>query len=427
MSNHAWIGVGVIAMLIGCAGSPGDRPGTRLNPGGAPGSRPSEDGGIAVAADEVSSGAGVDASPPASRDEQGAEVTRCPDPPNCTAGNGTGIYAAEGGFAGIAALVSTGGDNRAMRAIMITHFIVQRPANPNGVAVTFTYGYFEPKTNAWIALSPPGLGRVESADYRLQKSLQVIGALEINTTPVWVLRNPSGNTTVSVTDTQLVDLVLHVSFTVPGRRTPVLATLGFNAASTTPRVDNFKTSARVYDLRWQNLSDSPATAPQPYCHGPHNVPDTAVFQQGIAVDPVNGTVTRSNAAGITLSCSLGAPAVVYRWGYPYHGSASDTFYFDAGIHMKRASYCGDANYYTVSGTRIQIADDRSIQSEPIRFLEARWSPSGAICVDYNRPDYLRHPEMGFTGQCGSKLVSKCIGAATSPYLADGPVTLLAPP
>jgi hypothetical protein len=405
-------------MFIGCAAAEYPVP-----PGAAPGSPPSGDGDLAVATDDVSSGTGVRASQPVG--EAAQAQTPCPDPPNCTAGNGTGIYAAEGGFAGIAALVPAA---QGARAIMITRFIVQTPARPGDVAVTFTYGYFEPTSNAWIPLSPPGVGRVESADYRLQRDLQVIGAQEINTAPIWVLRNPASGTTVSVTDKQLVDLILHVSFTIPGRLTPVLATLSFSAASATPLIENFKTSVRVYDMRWQNLSDSPGAAPQSYCHRPDRAPDTAVFQQGLAVDPVNGTVTRSSAAGIiTLSCSLGAPAVVARWGYPYHGSSSDTFYFDAGIHMKRASYCGDAHYYTVAGTRIQITDDRPIQRESIAYLEAQWTPSGARCVDYHSPDYLRHPEMGFTGRCGSRMVNPCTGPVLLPYLADGPVTLLFSP
>ena len=65
--------------------------------------------------------------------------------------------------------------------------------------------------------------------------------------------------------------------------------------------------------------------------------------------------------------------------------------------MYRADYCGDGKPFTKDGTIIDIFDylDPPVQlREEAWTFEARWQPSGAMCM--SQP---RHPELGFTGVC----------------------------
>jgi ADYC domain len=393
VSNRAWIGAGVIAMLIGCRttghpGPPGAETRSPLGEGAATGSPPPGDGGVS-------------ATVPPDTDTVQCPAP-CPDPPTCTCTNGTGVYAAEGGFAGIT--VRMGRDGRTVSLpIMITHFI----NNGSGLRgnVTFNYGYFDPSTNQWKS---PGIGtgRVDSADYGSQTDFRVISVHEgiEPTMPLWELLDPATGTPVRVSDSQMPALGLYISFTVPGG-TPgsmVLkkALLSFNKVPKIAR--NGGGYVYVYGMQWKNLSDSSIASPQQYCRDSSQKPDTVVFQQGINVDPATGKVApRSGTANlVTLSCFQGAPAKVYSWGYSYQGSSSSsTFYFDAGIHMKRASYCADFRHYTWAGTSIDRLDDQEINKQipppppnsPLPpDLEAWWSPDGALCVN---SEHMRHSSL----------------------------------
>lgn len=411
MSNRAWIGAGVIAMLIGCraTGQPGP-PRTEarasLDEAAAPGTPTPRAGGFAA----VPQDAGTEhlVCPPGT-------VEVCPDPHNCTCGNGTGVYAAEGGFAGIT--VRMAGDGFTEQTIMITHFINAR--GPNGPNVTFAYGYFAPATSQWHSL---GIGNVDSADY-LQNSHTVISVGETNTVPTWTLGTPGSRALLQAKDLQ--NLKLHISFTVlsGGIKTQKTATLDFDAATPNTIGGNVKQPLSQYNMRWTNpdYSNKPS---QQYCHGPSQQPDDmAVFQQGIDVDPVTGTVAHLNSGNfVTVSCSLGAPAMVYSWGYPYKGSDTDTFYFDAGIHMKRASYCGDMRYYTWAGTPIHLLDSKVAHGDPLPppGVEAWWDRSGAICVS---SEHMRHPELAPSDinlmTCGGQPYQPGISLSTCSFRCKG--------
>jgi hypothetical protein len=212
-------------------------------------------------------------------------------------------------------------------------------------------------------------------------------------------------------------------------------------------------------MQWKNLSDPSIASTQQYCRGPSQQPDTVVFQQGIDVDPVKGTVARPGAAAsfVTLSCSLGAPAKVYSWGYSYQGSSPSATLFDAGIHMKRASYCADFRHYTWADTDIFKSDDQNINhlinppppSAPPG-IEAWWGPNGALCVN---SENMRHLSLApandvslmscggkpyMSGQplqdcsfvCNGIPLPKCpqspLPQPWPPFLADGPVKLNQP-
>jgi hypothetical protein len=70
--------------------------------------------------------------------------------------------------------------------------------------------------------------------------------------------------------------------------------------------------------------------------------------------------------------------------------------------MKRASYCGGADFWTYNGTPIAIEDNVPTRNDAVNYtggvpgfdqnLEAFWTPTGASC--YN-PQNVRHPDMGF--------------------------------
>jgi hypothetical protein len=133
-----------------------------------------------------------------------------------------------------------------------------------------------------------------------------------------------------------------------------------------------------------------------------------------------------------MSCFLGAPATVYRWGYNYNGTPKEQYRFDAGIHAKRASYCGNGQFHTVSGVFIDLADDAGIAQSnayinaPTR--EAVWTPRGAICLDplYMRNyDIPRMPKFGPPYECPAgwgavAKLTKCLPAIPpDPYVVSG--------
>jgi hypothetical protein len=126
-----------------------------------------------------------------------------------------------------------------------------------------------------------------------------------------------------------------------------------------------------------------------------------------------------------MSCRKGAIATVFWWGYPYLGTPADTFYYDAGIHMKRASYCADGEAYTETGAKIWILDDRAINAGGAGPIEARWSPSGATCLSKLRRPLIAAAR-GFTHSCPARMppdLPPCLPVVfplPTPTLIDGP-------
>jgi hypothetical protein len=405
MSRHASICVAVsAAVIIGLAGC-----GKGTQQAASQASRPAPP--ATAPADDARTGSG-------------RETPACPCA-NCLTNcggdgpNGTGIYTAEGGKAAI-------GDAQ----LMITHF------NNTGTSVTFDGIYRNPHSGIWQPLAHPG--HVDRADYR-SVGRAVLAVSEASTVPTWRLLDtvhPSAPILVSGPD--LAELELHISFEFPivvtmaATRSYVLAFQPAPPAPPGPGPTNARRAAIAFRMRWR-LPNIAAASAIDYCSDAGSNPDPIVFQQGIAVDPFTGAVTRPPGA-VTMSCRLGAPAVVYSWGYEYQGDYPATYYFDAAIHMKRASYCADARHYTVTGTMIQIDDDAVIHQTPnMALLEAEWTPHGASCIhrDANgKPDHLRYPKLDFQGICYGKQVPACASVGPgappppSPYLADAPDQVL---
>jgi hypothetical protein len=329
-----------------------------------------------------------------------AAALGCPDPPNCTLTNGTGVYTAEDGFAGFQPSL-----------LMITHFI------NSGSSVQFTGRYFNPTAKLWHVLD--GVGQVVVATYPSPERglLQVTSVSADATVPTWTLQDPTTHEVITVTGDAVRQLKLYVSFSALRQGESYL--IDFDG----PPIAHRETRTRpisAFHMRWTPVAAGgtpTAAAPTSYCTDAAGAPDSVVFQQGVDVDPITGAVKdRARSSNVvTLSCYLGALATVYRWGYDYLGAAP--FYFDAGIQMKRASYCGDAGRYTVAGTPIEIADDQRINHDATDRLEAWWAPTGAVCLN---PQNMRHPEKGFTGSCKGKPLPACQGPPpASPWLLDG--------
>jgi ADYC domain len=258
--------------------------------------------------------------------------------------------------------------------------------------VTFQGRYHDPASDTWWMLPVPGsIEYANHADHGTEQ-LQVTSLSETSTAPTWTLAgSTSGRRGTVVTGGELSKLTLHIRFDVPKNlgETSIQKryVLRFGGVTSELGTNSKPKTVVQYDLFWNDANSSNSGR---YCATPA---DPVVFQQGIDVHPVTGAVTPAPSV-VTMSCRQGALATVYWWGYDYQGTDPETFYFRAGIQMKRASYCGDAHHYTTNGTVIDIADDKGIESLFIQKLEAYWSPTGAICLDN-----MRHPEMVFSRTC----------------------------
>jgi len=329
---------------------------------------------------------------------------KCPDPTNdCTLSNGTGVYYQEDGSAGI---------TTPEISFLITHFV------NDGAEVHFRGRYFDPSANLWKQL--PTDGTVAGALFAGERwAVKSIG--ETGTVPTWTLARQ--NLVKPVVGDELVGLVLELTLPDPF---PVLSATSRSAAftfrldfkgqaapgSSAPVVTKVGNGTTVhgYGMRW-----GAGAGPRHYCLDASNQPDAVVFQQGIGVNALNGDIIRGDKF-VTLSCSLGAPAVVYGWGYDYKAPAAD-FYFRSAIQMKRAAYCGNRRYFTKTGTSIAIADDASVVHDPYtkEQIEAYWTPKGASCLSKRR-----HPEIAFNGECDGTPLVACedLGQVGAPWLLD---------
>lgn len=312
----------------------------------------------------------------------------CLDPP-CTVPNGVGVYTEEYGYAGFGA-----------SQIMITHFI-----NNSYGGVSFDARYFDNANQWWQFL--PSRGQVQSADY-YGTNYSVVSVNETGTVPTWTMQDTHGHQLSTQTPADFLQLVLHLSIADPNGG-PKLYELSFNGTGV---FGANKVNIRKFNMLWRAEGTQKWTQ---YCLDAAGNNDQVVFQQTIAVSPMNGAVTRnaSTANVVTLSCLLGAPALVHSWGYPYRPGYAGTPLFDGGIHMKRASYCGDSNFYTKEGTQIGISDVNGIENNATSTsVEAWWLPGRAYCYD---PSHLRHPEMGFDGHCADgTTIPVCTGMPQPP-------------
>ena len=160
----------------------------------------------------------------------------------------------------------------------------------------------------------------------------------------------------------------------------------------------------MYNMLVRQDNVSPAPAWQPICVTETLQPDQAIMVSN-RWDWTTGNRIEQPTF-VTFACRDFALAKCVRLGYrPWakgtscSGSGSKrtcndvslTDHHQACTRMMRADYCGNGKSYTVNGTLIDIYD---YLTPPVQVpesdwdIEARWTPTGAICI--NEP---RHPEL----------------------------------
>ncbi|MFO0572681.1 MAG: ADYC domain-containing protein [Polyangia bacterium] len=178
-----------------------------------------------------------------------------------------------------------------------------------------------------------------------------------------------------------------------------------------------------YTLRYadRSLGDKP----RELCQNALTGPESNVFFGGASWHPIHsGRV--DNPGHLTVTCQSGAVAVCMGWGYrpwakAYNSLTSqDESLLDthqACIQMKRAAYCGDAQAFTIEGTKIAIQDSfqPAFNSEFSGDIEAVWGPKGASCVTTPRHD----PATYFASACAQTL-PQCPAGAVGTLISSNP-------
>jgi hypothetical protein len=169
---------------------------------------------------------------------------------------------------------------------------------------------------------------------------------------------------------------------------------GYNGAKTNP--------LKEFHAMWSEGDGFNSSTAEEYCTRAKvpNQPlayDPVVFQQGIDVNPITAVMVQNNAY-VTLSCRHGSLASARWWGYSYRNQATADL-FEAAMHMKRASYCGDDTFYTLPNTLIKVKDSTGLMDDKLNpsEFEASWgrAPNGsirALCVNEH---WRRQPHVLF--------------------------------
>ncbi len=211
----------------------------------------------------------------------------------------------------------------------------------------------------------------------------------------------------TLTGKDVVGLELSYSYQSTSSQTPFQFTIRFDSAgldSTAHMPAGQANDIWMYNLVWRQKGVTPTPAWSSLCYTETNAPDQAILLAN-RWDLVTGNRT-DIPSYITFACRDYALGKCARLGYrPWAkatactGSGSKrncnevalTDHHQSCVRMMRADYCGTGKSYTVNGTLIDIYD---YLNPPIQVpetdwdIEARWTPTGAICI--NEP---RHPEL----------------------------------
>ncbi len=211
----------------------------------------------------------------------------------------------------------------------------------------------------------------------------------------------------TLTGKDVVGLELNYSYQTSDSQTPFQFTIRFDSAGFDPTARlaiGQVNDIWMYNLIWRQKGITPTPAWQSLCYTETNAKDQAILLAN-RWDLVTGNRI-DQPSFITFACRDFALGKCARLGYrPWakattcSGSGSRrtckevalTDHHQSCVRMMRADYCGTGKSYTVNGTLIDIYD---YLNPPIQVpetdwdIEARWTPTGAICI--NEP---RHPEL----------------------------------
>lgn len=156
---------------------------------------------------------------------------------------------------------------------------------------------------------------------------------------------------------------------------------------------------------------------RPQCAAPEKETVPSLLLPGRHVDGLSAAI-QPDASAVTLACETGAIGVCLDWGYqPWdprslQDDPDRAAAYGACLQAKRAAYfvgLGDARTFTVSGTDFLRRDAHgfgvrsSNRLEELEFVEALWSPQGAVCLnpanrrtDLPLPSGLQLPPCGAT-------------------------------
>ncbi|WP_437774478.1 ADYC domain-containing protein [Sorangium sp. So ce1097] len=160
------------------------------------------------------------------------------------------------------------------------------------------------------------------------------------------------------------------------------------------RIDAVSSSGYLFKIHDPARRDDLGGASwRPACTAPLDAPEAVWATPFAEVWDENG-IRRDSSASFTLACPMSAIAKCDRMGY---GGDADTerdadarLLRQACTRTLRADYLGDGEFGTRDGVLIDIEDNRGIQVReqegdvPLLDLEAVWSPTGAVCVNYPR-------------------------------------------
>ena len=321
-------------------------------------------------------------------------IITCSDPDNCALPNGGGVYTEELGHIGFGA-----------NQYMISRFV------NTGTSVEVQGRGYNPYTGLFYTHG----AELAEAIYN-GNSYHLVSVSESLTTPTFVLGSSNGNITLTGQGILGLQLVFKSD---SGMQT--LSFVEYLGPDTNPNTPD-QATLQQFHAKWNDGIGLSGQA-QEYCtRAPVKdqplASDAVVFQQAIAVNPITAVMVRNNNF-VTLSCRHGAIATARWWGYKYRDTQANADLFEAAMHMKRASYCGDDTFYTRANTDILINDGHfETMGLGSDVYEASWGrPNGdpskpirALCVNRH---YSRHPFAKFPpGDDGVEFGGRCINPQT---------------
>ena len=226
-----------------------------------------------------------------------------------------------------------------------------------------------------------------------------------------------------------------VGVTVSG---PPLVGAGLVGSSWTGRLSNGRTVALRIDEAMQGtgtnadlwsyrFSVSADGSWRPLCRiqtGPESFADSVPGRWNLAQGVRGGGRYHPDASQFTLACRHSAIAECLELGYkPWHRATRE---LASCVRALRGDYCGDGTPYTVTGTLVNLFDDKGIQTDTVDWVpEAEWTPEGARCFS-KRKDTRFHQVFGHTPTCVPRTLKPEPSCATG--FGDGAViiTELAP-